>query len=1144
MTNRVYLEKLNDKQKEFALFDEEKNVLVSASAGTGKTTSMICKLVDLIANKGVGIKNLLVVTFTTAAANEMRQKLYRMLTMVINAEVDVEKKEFLSQELDELTLADIGTIDSICKKLITKYFYEIGIDPKFSIVEKEKKFLLNSAIEKVFTNYIINNDKDFYKLFASYNSKRQTEDLKSIVERIHEFFGSKVDAKAWIENVLSLAYNTNLDNNSCAKFLHNNYKEKVCKFENAFYKLKERAETLDLEKTSEYFNNRLIFINEIKNSKDYVSFAKSLSVFEFIDKAKKPSKCDIVESEFWSDLAKVHDSFKKLIDKLKKEILFYSPEVLKLHLEMITKNIEKLIEVVDNVDKTYMSLKQARKSLDFGDLERYTIELLKNERVKKEIQNSYKYIFVDEYQDVNGVQEYILSSLSNGKNLIMIGDVKQSIYEFRLSQPQNFVDKYNDNINNQIFDFTDNYRSENNILQFVNFVFEKLITKQTLGLSYENARLVCGGKPTKNKCVELSLIDVKEETEEEGKQVTIEKTIRLKKEAELVAKKISELINQTNLETKQREYDFKDIGVLVRKKGEGVRILYNTLQSANIPVSVEFNNNLFETVEVTTLISFLRLLNNFQDDISVVTMLKSSVYNFNENELIDIRLVGDNKFWQNVLDYKGNNEDKINLFLQDIKFYQEFLNTHKISETLNKFIEDKDLITYFKSLPDGVEKESNILEFLSIASNEAYAYNLAKFLDYINILSKQSQVLKVKANDNCVKIITMHSSKGLDYKACIIFDLASKFNLSDRETNLFISDKLGFGLKYLDLEKRINYTSLPLVACRLNNYKTQIDEEIRLFYVALTRAKKYLYMIGSCPFDQIEKKYKDLDIYSCRSFLELLFYSFSDFDLDRINKNSGGFIINEGEASEIKVCIENPEYEEIEEKKENILFSTYDAQISEKLENYYRYSYPNKVEKNIAIKNSVTGIMQEEMHYENEIDFVGNLNLLNVEKVPNKALELGNAYHYIMEKITYKNDDIRLILNNLIEADKISEETAKKINISKIEKAIECIKEIKVGKILKEQQFILNIPYNKIVENSNVADKVLIQGVVDLLVEGKDGFILIDFKTNRNFTEANFIETYSTQLNIYKLAMEKALNIGVKKKFIYSFELEKLIEIN
>ena len=390
----------------------------------------------------------------------------------------------------------------------------------------------------------------------------------------------------------------------------------------------------------------------------------------------------------------------------------------------------------------------------------------------------------------------------------------------------------------------------------------------------------------------------------------------------------------------------------------------------------------------------------------------------------------------------------------------------------------------------------------------------------------------------------MHSSKGLDYKACIIFDLASKFNLSDRETNLFISDKLGFGLKYLDLEKRINYTSLPLVACRLNNYKTQIDEEIRLFYVALTRAKKYLYMIGSCPFDQIEKKYKDLDIYSCRSFLELLFYSFSDFDLDRINKNSGGFIINEGEASEIKVCIENPECEEMEEKKEDILFSTYDAQISEKLENYYRYSYPNKVEKNIAIKNSVTGIMQEEMHYENEIDFVGNLNLLNVEKVPNKAMELGNAYHYIMEKITYKNDDIRLILNNLIETDKISEETAKKINISKIEKAIECIKEIKVGKILKEQQFILNIPYNKIVENSNVADKVLIQGVVDLLVEGKDGFILIDFKTNRNFTEANFIETYSTQLNIYKLAMEKALNIGVKKKFIYSFELEKLIEIN
>lgn len=1141
MTNRVYLDKLNEKQKEFALFDEDKNILVSASAGTGKTTSMICKLVDLIVEKNVSVKDLLVVTFTTAAANEMRQKLYRMLTLVINSEVDVEKKEFLSKELDELTLADIGTIDSICKKLITKYFYEIGIDPKFSIVEKEKKFLLNSAIEKVFNNYIVNNDKEFYRLFESYNSKRQTEDLKNIVERIHTFFGSKVDKDAWIKNVLNLAYDENLDINSCANFLLQSYKEKVCKFENSFNKLKDTANLINIEKSFNYFGNRLNFIAEIKNAKSYVDFANSLKNYEFIAKPRKNDKGDIVELEFWSDLEKCHKGFSDTIKKLTNETLFYSSDVLKLHLKLIRGNIEKLIEVVENVDKTYLGMKQARKSLDFTDLERYTIELLKNDRVKQEIQNSYKYIFVDEYQDVNGVQEYILKSLSNGKNLIMIGDVKQSIYEFRLSQPQNFVEKYNDSVNNRIFDFTDNYRSENNILQFVNFIFDKLITKQTLGLSYENARLVCGGKPTKNKCVELSLIDAKEDAEDD-KRVMIDKTIRFQKEADLVAKKISELINRVDNETKQREYEFRDIGVLVRKKGEGVRILYNTLQSANIPVSVEFNNNLFETKEVITLLSFLRVLNNIEDDISIVTLLKSSVYNFNENELIDIRLISDGKYWQNVLNYKGENEEKVKLFLSDIIYYQNYLKTHKISETLDKFIEDKDLITFFKSLPDGVEKESNILEFLSITANEAYAYNINKFLDYVNILSKQSQILKVKANDNCVKIITMHSSKGLDYKACIIFDLASKFNLSSMETNLFISDKLGFGLKYLDLEKRINYSSLPLIACKQNNYKTQIDEEIRLFYVALTRAKKYLYMIGSCPFADIEK-FKNLEIYSCRSFLDLLFYSFSDFDLDRISKDSSGFVVNEGEVSELKVNIENPDFEDTSVREEEILLSNIDNNISDKLENYFNYTYPYKLEKNIAVKNSVTGVMQEEMHYENEVDFVKNLNLLNIEKQPNKAMELGNAYHYVMEKVCYKEDNISEILNGLVLSGKITEEIAKKVDIEKIEKATECISKLIKGKIFKEQQFILNIPYNKIVENSDVSDKVLIQGVVDLLVEGENGFILIDFKTNKHFTEQNFIETYSTQLNIYKLAMEKALNIDLKKKFIYSFELGKLIEI-
>lgn len=1142
--SKVYLDRLNDIQKEFVLNDENKNVLVSASAGTGKTTSMISKLVYLIVEKKIKLKELLVVTYTKSAANEMKQKLFKLLTSALNDIDDLEERNRISDELDDLNNADIGTIHSICKNLITKYFYELGIDPQFSIImDKEQKYLLNESIQKVFDKYIIEKDKDFFRLFESYNSKRDTEDLKAIIERIFTFFRSKEDVEGWKREVLSKAYDLDITKNSCANYMFSYYKDLYARFEPEFKFLFEKADILGLTKIEPFKEIVMGFFVQVKNAKDYLDMANYIANYVVPRKPTKPKK-ESDQDEFWADLEIYFDKLKTSIASTKKALIYGREEVVKDKLKFVFKNLSKLIEVVEKTEAVYSKAKQNKQCLDFNDLEFYTLKLLKNEVVLNEVRKSYKYVFVDEYQDVNGVQEKIITKISNGTNLIMIGDVKQSIYEFRLSVPQNFIDKYNDKENNKIFDFNENYRSENNILQFVNSIFSVLISTKTIGLDYSNSNLVCGRTITKDKCVSMDIVSLeKAESDEENRGTNKEAQYEI--ESSLVVDKIKEYLSRVNPITKLKEYDFKDIAILTRKKGENVRCLYNKLQENNIPVSVELKSNLFDNVEVIFLISFLKLLNNFEDDIALASVLKNPVFSFDENELVQIKRYKDDKFWKNCLDFNiGDLGLKLKNFWNTIYEYRNFLNNHTIVDTLEKFILEKGILTFYKTLPDGLEKESNINEFLLFASNDAYAYSLNKFLDYIFGLSDNNHILKVKANDDCVKITTMHSSKGLDYKAVIVYDFSSEFNLNAREKDLFICDKLGIGIRYFDLENRLETKTLPMLACKTLSAKNQIDEEIRLFYVALTRAKKELYIVGAYNLDKILEK-RNEPIYSCKSLLDLLFYSLDDLDLYKFSNKFPEFYINEGKTSECKVRIVENILNNVEKIDAPIILTSGDSEIVSNLDKYFSYEYPNKNKVEIAIKNSVTSIMQEEIDYERIITNISDIHSSNIEVTNDISLQVGTAYHFVMEQLTYREDlmDIISIMADLEQSGKLDKETLKYINAEKIFEAVNAIRKLEPIDIKKEVQFLLNIPYSEVIQNSPITEKILIQGVVDLIVETPNGMVIVDFKTNRNCSEAYLINSYAIQLDIYKKAIERALKQKIKGKYIYSFELKKLIEI-
>ncbi len=1133
----IIVKDLNEEQLKFVKCESIKDILVSASAGTGKTSSMINKILYLIVDKNVSVENLLVLTFTNAAANEMKIKLFKSMQKLLVAITDPFLKQRLAEQIEFINNADIGTNHSFCKKLITKYFYVVGVDPAFSLVsDKEQAFLINDAITNVFNNYIVSDDKSFFELYECYNSRRETTVLKGIVNTIFNYLKSVVDEDTWKKNMLENTYNLDLEKNTCVKFIMQAVKENMSEMLPSFTFLEEQATMVANKKLLVFIENIKQAISLINNSTTFQQQSDALHNFTYLKKPQKTKDLTVYEQELYDNMEEVWDKYKAVRDNLKKFVLKVSDKEIVRQLSIIKQNLTKIFEIVKRVDNEYASLKKSRHLLDFNDLEFYTIKLLNNNLVLNEIKEQYQYIFFDEYQDVNNIQEMILTKLKKANNLIMIGDVKQSIYEFRLSQPKNFIDKYNNKTAHQIFNFNKNYRSEDNILQFVNGIFENLIRKDTIGVDYSDAMLKSGKTLTNNKVVSMDIIN---STANEDNKVLRADSVEA--EARLVAKKISEWISLTG-----KNYTYKDIAVLTRNKNK-IAVLYKTLQECNIPVSVQYKTNIFDSYEVCLLISFLKLINNFQDDLALATVLKSFMINLDENILTEIRLSDkESEFWQAVLNYNKDDEicAKISKLKIYIDFYKNYMHNHTIYETLEKLLIDFDMVNHFNSLPEGWEKLSNINEFLTFSINDNYAFCLTKFLDYINSLAEKSHDLLVGDDDNCVKVSTMHSSKGLDYPCVIVADLGVGFRL-DNDSQLLINDQFGIGLKYIDGNSRLESASIVVNACKLINIKNKIDEEIRLFYVALTRAKDRLHLIGTYKLNSVLVE-KD-KIYECRSFLDLFFYSYDKVSLYNFVNNKK-FVLNENTHKECAVniySVEETEFDKCENKQ--ILLSGGDENLAKNLSEYYNYKYPYAHSKEIAIKNSVTSIMREEEPYEKISYAPSNFKLNDTDLVENNhALEVGNYYHAVMEKLNYSEstDEIISIIESVTKENIEWVKLKEKVNSSAISNAISIINSIADGgKILKESQFILSVPHSHLIKNSVVNDKIIVQGVIDLAIDFNDYAIIIDFKTNKFSRDEQFRNTYSLQLEIYAKAYELAFNKPVKNKFIYSFELSRLIEV-
>jgi len=1145
-----YIKNFNNEQVDFIGSGGE-NVLVSASAGTGKTTTMVQKLIYLIIEEHISIDKIMVVTFTTTAAMEMKQRLYLKLQEFLKEEKDENKVTYLYEQLDKVSNADIGTIDAICKKLINRYFYELSIDPVFSILSgKEQQFALDDAIDNVIKINQKQDNPEFYNLYISYNKKRKENILKEILKKVYEFKCSLID-KEEFEKLSLQTYTTDLKKNVAIDYQIKHYKKMMENLKPILINLLNSSNSLGLEKLTKQLENYLEYFNLFENLNSYTDVHNFLE-YKFLSKPSKlPEDFLQIEDEYLDFM----EDMKKIKEGIKEDFALEESE-LKFQFEEISRLLSIIFSVVNQVEIEYKKIKQKLNKLDFNDLERYTLEILKHDNVKEELRNYYKYIFIDEYQDVNLLQEFILTSISNGSNLFMIGDVKQSIYAFRQSTPELFVSKFNlydTKSNGILINFNKNYRSSNNILQFVNRLCEKLITKQTLGIDYYQSRLESGKEKNLECCVDMNIIATEKESEEENEENIIENDDSNKAEAELVVEAIYDLIKNKKYykDGKEINYNYGDIAVITRNKGRLAKEIFNRLSSYQIPCVASFKNSLFENYEVKLIIDYLKIISNPFNDFAMAGVLSSYIYNLSTNELAEIKINGEGEtFSDKVLNYSLNNElsTKILSFKQDIESFRIQLMNLTVLEVIQNIFEKFDFVNYFKSLPDGAIKESNIFEFLKFVKSLNIDYDLEKLLIEIKNFESGTTDCVVGENENAVKILTIHASKGLEWPGVIFCGLGGKFSVNKDTSNIILNNNFGVGLNFIDNVNRSLKESLVKRVIKNVNKQKEINEEIRLLYVALTRAKSHLKLIGCYKLDRYQIN-KAKNIYDSKNYFDLIFKSNKKIeDAFFYNKKETFKIGDEESICDVKIRnlkdinVQDSYFDKVP------IFQTGKEELIIKLKNYFNFHYKNYNGKNIAIKNSVTSILKEEVNYENVVDGITNFSLA---ENPSKSLDymkIGTYYHMLMEKIDYNKsidfDNLEKIFKETIENNEIEKEYIKFINLNHIFNAIKNVQNHfgLNAKYTSELNFLLYTKHSDLIKGG-IDNKIIVQGVIDLIIEVDNKFYIVDFKTNRNVTEEELIKMYQIQLNLYAKALELEKKIKVKGKYLYSFSLNKLIEV-
>ncbi len=1099
----------------------KQNLFVSASAGSGKTTVMINRIAKLLSEGKTTIDRILVVTFTENSASDMKNKLYKILS----EEALTNKKCY--NALFGIGASDISTIHQFCKRIIEKYFYLAGVDPAFTILsEAESEVIKNKAFEKVILKQNFASPEKMDSLVDNYFEKRNLETIKKILYSIYNYLNVCDDKEGWIKNTLSKGYETNLNVNKSA--------DVVCEYAKSLLSplVKELESTLVLVKNFNYQQFELPVTSMISIMKQLVETSDNEQFIHALTKAdvvKYPISRSGEAGAFREEvIAPLFKTLKASLVEAKKLIGSENIEDVKRFLESGKNNLEFLAFLAEEFIKEYSLIKKEKTLLDFNDLEEKALLILSNEEALSAIKSSYDYCFVDEYQDVNTIQEAILSSISGKNNYFGVGDAKQSIYGFRLCSPEIFIKRFNNAMlagKNEAKVLNKNFRSKLSILNFVNKVFEKIMTEKTCQIDYRKTGVFDTDDASKECNVEVITLEKPQQKALEvatgvysvmDEAAENESNLIAKKEGHLIANQIQKLVKQGA--------SLSDISILTRRKGgDYVKAITNQLTDEGISVFANYSLNLLDEYEVAVLHNLICLISNCKRDAILVKVMTSPIFNFSYEELYTIAQGKAKFFYEKVFNDEALKNPKIRNFIEEIEALRLESQALSLADLVRKIISRYNYVT--KISRQNKNAEQNILAYIQtiegLKIKSLTAYESLTASGELNIKGESI----VNENSSSVAINTIHSSKGLEYPYVILAGAGNKFNTQSLKMDeALFSSELGVGLKTVNLDTREKQPNIAISSIRIQKEKELIAEEIRLLYVALTRAQNKLIITGVVDNNKIRLLKTDDDVLKSETFLDLIIGSLNAREIEEFKNGSAKAIY----ADQHVATLNKLKWEDL---SENAIVVSKSARMENK-------ETTAKIKKNLvsinmpvqsSLKNTVTQI--NKLSTEEE-----GVNQMFNEGEKSFA-EQGNAYHKLLQNFDFNSDNFNIALQSLTSSEKALIDTKL---LNKFLKS-DVYKLAKGKSPQKELCFLYQTMGDDLFSNCDNS-LVLLQGVIDLLIENDHSFIIVDYKAS-GASKETVVKRYSKQLKLYKEVAEGILNKKCEKILIYLIFSGQTIEI-
>ena len=1201
--------------------------------GSGKTAVLVERIINKVLNEKINIDELLVVTFTNAAASEMRERVLDAIYKKLDEEPE---NEDLQKQITLLNKANICTIDSFCLEVVRNYFYELeNISPNFRISDtSEIELLKQEVIDDIFEEKYEKEDEDFTKLINIYTSYRDDTPLKDLVLKIYSYIQSNPFPEKWLNEKIEMfnledRLEEDFSNTIWGKELLKEVKEIVIDGITALNRIEKYLSVEpELEKFWQTIRTDIEQLKILKEHTNSWDDAYNISKYlEFITWPRKSSNLEIKEKA-----KEVRDEVKDKIKDISKKILICNSKEANQDIYDMYLVLKKLENLILEFQTEFSKRKRDKNIVDFHDIEHFALKILlktdgdgniQKSEIAKKYQNKFKEVAIDEYQDSNLVQEYILTAVSNNKNIFMVGDVKQSIYKFRQAMPELFLSKYdkykkkenkgeNDDLKIQLFK---NFRSKKNVLDFTNIIFQDIMSNQLGDILYDKEEYLNLGanypEINQNQNTEIHIIQTKEKESEENNSVEqiiqdesdekIEEHIEdIELEARFVANKIKELIaNKFQVydrkKEKYRDLEYKDVVILLRATSKSAPIFEQELLSLDIPVFSDSSQEYLSSIEIQTIMSLLKIIDNPIQDIPLVTVLRSPIGKFTDDELIQIRL-SDKKddFYTCMQKAKISVDrklsDKIEQFLNNLDNWRKEQEYLSLDELIWKIYSDTGYYNYVSLMPNGMLRQANLRMLFERAKQYETAsfkglYNFIHFIEKVHLSSGDLGAAKIIGeNENVVRIMSIHKSKGLEFPVVFLSSTGKQFNLMDLNESILLHQEMGIGVKYIDYEKQVQYDTLSKSAIRNKVLTETLSEEMRILYVALTRAKEKLYITGiQKDYDKVrekmmgqieqyplndENKINPILLKKYRKYLDwiMLVYMYEKENITDIaelhihNKNDllKSFEKSIDEDIDVIHLLDNHNLDDLSIELKNV------EEIRNIIESKYKYeasiTIPTKTSvtelkelanENSRIRRNVENFSSDEYSEFSYDKFEIPKFMKNDEQEKLTGARKGTLLHLCMQKLEigkdYELSAVKEMINDLKDKEIITQLEAENININAILKFTKSNiwKELKNAKeVHREEPFYMTIPAKEIYRK-DVEEKILVQGVVDLYyIDRNDNLVLLDYKTDylENGAE-ELIQKYDSQLQLYKKALEDALNRKVDKIYIYSTYLGKEIEI-